>query len=703
MSVFFLHPIYLYGLIAASLPLLIHLLNRRRLKRMRFPAVRFILLSQRRIARSYRLRHWIILALRTLAVLILALLLAHPIFQTGVGLFAGGGPVSLVVVLDNSLSMKWSGEGEGFARAKEAVRLAISSLKDGDRMAVLPTNISGGGQVRLKGEREVLLRELDGIQIAAGTADFSLALSRAYELLKEPAAQKEIWLITDMSATDWDHFEFSALRQYNSLIPLKILRVGKKEKPLNATIKEVRMRGQEVGVGLPIQLEASVINFTDKEIKDLLVQLYIDEKNREQRLVSIPPKGELGVNFQLYLSQPGAHRGHVTLRKEGVVGNPTSYFTLHAEDKLRVLIVDGDPQTSLVQSETFFLTRALNPAGQQDSSLFLPAVVIAEGLNSVALDSYQALILCNVAVIPDALVPKLRDYLRQGGGLLIFPGDRTQIDDYNLKLFESSPPILPARLKERKILAELGGEKVEKVDVSHPALQGFADQVLKEALSSARVRGYFRFDFSPGPSLLALANGDPLMFEKRMGPGRVLFFATAADRDWSDLPLKTAYLPLVQSLVSYLSGGKRGTIDTGIAVGSAKTFSFPPSLVGKGLRIVKPDRQEREVALVADGAKASASFQENDLAGIYRLALPESLERKAPPQFYAANSPFLESRLETIGEQELQAKLKPIRMEVVPIESLEKGGKRTDLSLPLLVLLLTTLASEGWMAQRLYG
>ena len=88
MSVFFLYPLFLFGLAAASLPILIHLLNRRRLKRIRFPAVRFILLSQKRISRSYRLRHWLLLALRTLAVIFLALLLANPIFQTGAGLFA---------------------------------------------------------------------------------------------------------------------------------------------------------------------------------------------------------------------------------------------------------------------------------------------------------------------------------------------------------------------------------------------------------------------------------------------------------------------------------------------------------------------------------------------------------------------------------------------------------------------------------------
>src|SRR5499426_3468220 len=231
MSVFFLHPIYLFGLAAASLPILIHLLNRRRLKRIRFPAVRFILLSQKRISRSYRLRHWILLALRTLAVVFLALLLANPIFQTGAGLFAGGGPVALVILLDNSLSMTWSGDGDGFKQAKEAARLLISALNDGDRAALLPTNIEGREPFRLKGQKDVLLKELESIEIADGTANLSAALAKAYELLQEPAGQKEIRVITDMGLTGWDQFSMAALKQVDPSVPLKLIRIGRKQQP----------------------------------------------------------------------------------------------------------------------------------------------------------------------------------------------------------------------------------------------------------------------------------------------------------------------------------------------------------------------------------------------------------------------------------------------------------------------------------------
>ena len=97
------------------------------------------------------------------------------------------------------------------------------------------------------------------------------------------------------------------------------------------------------------------------------------------------------------------------------------------------------------------------------------------------------MILCNVAAIPDAFLPRLREYLRQGGGLLIFLGDRVQADDYGRKLFDSSPSILPARLRDKRLVAASGPEKIEKIDIKHPALAPFSDPILLESLKSTRV------------------------------------------------------------------------------------------------------------------------------------------------------------------------------------------------------------------------
>jgi uncharacterized membrane protein YobD (UPF0266 family) len=696
MSLFFLYPAFLVGLLAASLPILIHLLNRRRLQRIQFPAVRFILLSQKRISRSYRLRHWLLLALRTLAVVFLVLLLANPIFQTGAGLFAGGGPVSLVVLLDNSLSMTWSGDGNGFKQAQEAARLLIAALNDNDRAALLPTNITGKEILRLKSQKDVLAREVDAIEIADGTANLTATLEKAYELLSEPAGQKEIRLITDMGLTGWDQFSIAALKRVDPSIPVKLIRVGRKEQPLNASIKEIRLGSQGVGVNIPLQIEATLGNFGAQEIKDVLVQLSIDGQNKEQKLATVPPKGEATVSFQTRVSQAGAHTGQVSLKKDGLAGNAVADFTLDAQDKLRVLVVDGDPQTSLVQSDSFFLSRALNPAGERDSSLFLPTVIVPDALNAAALDSYQVVILCNVAALPDGFVANLQSFVRQGGGLLIFGGDKIQPDSYNQKLAQ----VAPAELRDKKTGPEASGEKIDKLDAAHAALQIFADPILLESLKSSRVWGYTRAN-ARGRPLISLANGDPLMLEQKVGAGKAILITTTADRDWSDLPLKTAYLPLIQSLTQYLAGGKRGQLDAGITVNSAKEIALPPGFVGKSLRVAKPNKQDVEVPIAGEKDRGLATITDNDRAGIYRLSLPAGgAKESGAPQIYAVNRPFLESRLEEISERELQAKLAPVRAEVIPIEALKEGGKRTDLAFPLLVLLIVTLLLEGWLGQR---
>jgi hypothetical protein len=593
--------------------------------------------------------------------------------------------------------MTWSGDGIGFKQAKEAARLLITSLGDSDRAAIIPTSISGKEPIRLKLEKDVLLKELDQIEIAEGTADYSTALGKAYEILGEPAGQKEIRLISDLGLTGWDNFSMSSLKQVDPAIPVKAIRVGRKQKPLNVAVKEIRPAGQGIGVDLPLHLEAVVANFSDQEIKDLLVQLSIDGQNKDQKLTSVPPRGDATVTLQTRLSQAGSHAGQLTIKKDGLAGNASLHFGVHAQDQLRVLVVDGDPQTSLVQSETFFLTRALNPAGESDSSQYLPTVIIPEGLSGAALDAYQVIVLCNVATLPDAFVAKLQNYLRGGGGLLIFGGDRLQADHYNAKLAQ----ILQTPIRDKKQGLEASGEKIGKLELTHPALQSLSDNLLQESIKSARVWGYSRVSASGKSVLMSLANGDPLLIEHKVGSGRVMFITTTADRDWSDLPVKTAYLPMIHSLTNYLAGGKRGLLDGGISVGDVKELSLPPGYVGKTIRITKPNKQPAQVVMSAAQDRASGSFEDNDISGIYQLALTGGNQESGTPRLYAVNPPFLESRLEEISERELQAKLSPVRADVVPIETLRQGGTRRDLALPLLGLLLATLLLEGWFAQRI--
>ena len=331
----------------------------------------------------------------------LVLLLANPIFQTGAGLFAGGGPVSLVVLLDNSLSMTWSGDGNGFKQAKEAAKLLISALNDGDRAALLPTSITGKETIRLKTQKDVLAKRARCRRDRRwhGQSDRGARKSlRAFERARRS------------KGNPLDH-GYGAYR-LGPIFPRGAEARRSVDSSQIDSRRQKRTAAEREHQGNPprqsgCRREYPAANRSDvgqllgpQEIKDMLVQLSIDGQNKEQKLATLSPKGEATVNFQTRVNQAGAHTGQVSLKKDGLAGNAVANFTLDAQDKLRVLVVDGDPQTSLVQSESFFLSRALNPAGERDSSLFLPSVIVPDALNTATLDSYQVVVLCNVAALP---------------------------------------------------------------------------------------------------------------------------------------------------------------------------------------------------------------------------------------------------------------------------------------------------------------
>ena len=240
---------------------------------------------------------------------------------------------------------------------------------------------------------------------------------------------------------------------------------------------------------------------------------------------------------------------------------------------------------------------------------------------------------------------------------------------------------------------------VGEVDVAHPALEAFDDQRLLDSLRSAKVSSYFEIAPVGGRALMRLTDGSPLLIENTLGKGRVLLLTSTADSAWNNLPLKTGYVPLVQSLVTHMAGGGGGSIDTGIAAGTVKRWSAGAAHAGKRLRVVDPRRGENDVTLEPADGKAAGSFGGNHFAGIYRVVSPGALDI---PALYAVNPPPVESRPERIGADELARKLGPVNHEVLAAGALADGGSRTDLALALVVVLLLTLLFESWLGQRNY-
>ena len=663
MGLTFLNPLFLFGLAAGILPILIHRLTQRKAIPRKFSAVRLILQSQRIVARPQRLKHLLLLALRIMAVLGLVLLMARPVL-TREGLLALGTGGAKIVVLDNSLSMGFREDRGGrFDLAKKAAREIIEALKG--QVLVLTTvpiqnRSSKEAQMRWTRSGEAL-KELAAVSLSFGQGDPATAQALAYRRLREVTGSKEILVISDLARGDWEKFDASKLGTVTAEVAITFLRIGEVKRDPNVAVKEVRLAEGEAVVKAPCRIEVTVSNFSDTS-GSTLVQFFLSGVKADQKSLDLKAREEGKAYFELFLDKPGWVDGEVRLSSDRLPGDDVFYFPLRVREKVKVLVVDGDPRLSLRNSESYYLVSALNPGGTEGSP-FLTRVITEAEWGSIDLRGYEALFLLNVA---RPQTSKLISFLDAGKPAFIFLGNRITPEDYN------SIPLLPWRIRE---IREPGGAKPPSISVAddrREALRLFqapVGGVGGESLRTASVRRYFKIEGNTR-NLLILDNKDPFLVEAPLGKGTLFVFASTADADWNDLPLKTAYLPLLQGLLKETVGLSREPIPA-------------------GLRFGEPF-EERTLPVQVSGPQGGP--------GIYKFpTLPTEVRR-------GVNPPREESDLSKMADREIQNKVGTKNTKVVEYKEEVLGrfhAGRRELWPFLLAFLLVVLGAEMVLANKM--
>jgi hypothetical protein len=656
MSLTFINPYFLFGLAAGILPILIHRLIQKKAIPRTFSAVRLLLRSQRMVARPQRLKHLLLLCLRVLALMSLVFLMARPVL-TQQGLLATGVSGAKIIILDNSLSMGYREEnGEGrFQIAKKAAEEVIKDLKG--QVIVIPNapalNKRGSDEeARWMGPEEAL-KELSFISLSFSRGDPASALNKAYAKLKELKTEREILIISDLTRGDWERFNPGKLSFSPSEVPTTFLRIGGEKRDPNLGIKRVELVEGDGVVGVPGRMEVTVSNLSDQS-RSALVELHLSGAKMDQKLTDLKAGEDGRASFELFLDRPGWVNGEVRLSGDRLSIDDVFYFPLKVREKIKVLIVDGDPRTSLRSSESYYVVNALHPGGLERSP-FLTSVVAEEGLANVDLKSYEALLLLNVSR-PQA--SRLSSFLESSKPVFIFLGDRVVPEEYN------KIPLFPWRIQE----VVDRQEKIAQVDEHHDSLKAFSGAE-GGSLRNAPIRRYFKIEGSKR-NLLTLGNKDPLLVEADREKGRLFLFSSSADLDWNDLPLKAAYLPLIQGLLKEAAGLAKSSLPSGIIFGEPFEEKAPfHQLMGP-----------------------------RGGPGIYQFVLPSGEARRS------INVPPEESDLGKISEMDMKKRFGTGDVRVVDYTESIKGrlrGGRKEIWPFILGFLLTVLAVEMGVAAKI--
>lgn len=703
MGLTFLQPALLFGALAAAVPVIIHLIYRRHALVHRFPAVRFLLLADRRTARKFRLAQWILLALRVLAIVLLTLGLARPYLTGGnVQAAALAPPQATVFLVDNSLSMLYrDGQETRLQRAKALASRLVQQMAAHDSAVVLPLLLppeQADTALVFSNEHAGLHDHITALQASHATVDLPRSVQQALTLLHaQPAPRRRLVLLSDFTIRGWDEFQLAKLTLVPEQITIQGIRIGRPQRDANALVVDVRITEKPFIEQAPLDITAVLHNRSTTAMRNVRVDLLLGTTTVGQQLVDLEPEAQLSVPFRLTAPAAGLHWGEVRLEGDGFTEDDRFYYALRTVTPVHVLLVDGDPGTSLFDSEIFYLLHALQPRGVLGKPLFVSKPIPWEGLEQERLSPYQVIILCNVEALAPPVRQRLHQFVSEGGGLMVFAGNRVDPVRYNAMFYRAETPLLPLALGQVTQRPAEHPTSLGTVASTHESLAAFANA--EAMLQRAKVYRYVTMEgANTTPSvrtLLALQDGQPLLVEKDLGRGRVLFFAASADRDWTDLPTRTAYVPLVHGLVSYAAHLSAAAQRPGVHIPEAARLVGRTEDDASTVTITTPDGQERLARYSREGASSVASYHAYTVPGIYRLATPTGLD------LLAVNATRAESNFDKLPTPDLQSRWHPLTISLVDEEGFDQAtteaaltarelGNATLLAL-ILVLVLESL------------
>jgi len=547
----FLHPGLLWGLLLAGVPILIHILNRRRYRRKAWAAMEFLLAALEKTRRRMFLEEILLLLLRTAAAAALALLAARPL-SSGPGLLAslaGEKGTHHVLILDDSASMGQSRGGRTLLSlaAGNALELARGLLerRKGDRITACisshPDSPLLDGRPLTEETLDLLERELrdlepTGLRLRPGSL-LALLASRLADLAGPEERKVTLYLFSDFRKSDWEKPEGASLPDLRKalsalasagtdlvLVPQEGSSAG------GAGLVSLRPLGRLAAAGVPLEIRAEIRNQGTLPLGPLTPQVSMEGRVLPLKPIpSLPPGTKAALTFQALFSTPGDHSLAVTLPGDDLPADNTRFLALHVKESARVLLA-SPPSPPGRESQAFFLQAALAP-GEVPAG-FSTDTCTPQRAASRPLDPYDLVVLAGTAAPPPGLARHLADFVEKGGGLLLFGGPDLIPSAWNRTLGTLLPYPLGAPLTRPR--TPLPGFLS---DPAHP-IWAKGKELFSRWLAQAAFTGYVRpgGPLRPGaevPARLGGPEGPPLFAVIRKGRGRVLFSSVPADGTWS--------------------------------------------------------------------------------------------------------------------------------------------------------------------------
>lgn len=542
----FLNPTVLFGFLAASIPILIHLLNLRKLKKIEFSTLAFLKELQKTKIRRIRLKQWILLALRILLILLLVSAFARPTIESvTLGGASSAAKTSSVIILDNSFSMsKITNKGSYFNIAKAAAKKLIDNLNSGDNISVLA---AADGKHDLIGysNPEHLKSLVDNIEISDRTFFADEVLARAVNILNESKDfNKEIYLLSDFQLSSFPQNAIEKIVVENSDL-VKFYTFDFNDHGINNTaITDLSVNNQIFELNKKIEFNAELENFSERDYDNLVVSLFINGERSAQKSAAISSDEVINLNFETVLMKSGVLDVIAEIEDDDILQDNKRFLNIFVPEKFNVLIAYEN------KSDAHFISTALNYSA--DEKLIQTDEVLLNNLLSKNLNDYDIVFVITGGEdfnYTDLLI----SYFNDGGKIVIIPSsDAEQVYLNNfVQRFDLGTIVSLVELsREEKPI------KADSFDELHPLFTNLFETDKRE-FNPPEFYKYFRTNSSSSSgTIISFEDKSPFLLEKKNDDGALFLFASSLTLDWNDFPVKGLFAPLIIKSVFYLTQQK---------------------------------------------------------------------------------------------------------------------------------------------------
>jgi hypothetical protein len=542
MGLTFLAPLFLAGVVAVAVPIYLHLVQRERKDAVEFPSLMFLRRIPYRSVRRQRIRHWALLALRCLALLLLATAFARPFFRRGVeaGLGGAGAAREVVVLLDRSYSMDYA---DRWTRAQQAARRAVDGLRPGDRATVIAFDETAEALTQPTADRARLNAAIGGASAGSAGTRYAPALRVAQKLLVESnRPRREVVLVSDFQRRGWEARDDVQLPAGAAFTPVDV----SDGRTADVAVTTATLRRERSGDRDYLVAAARVANSGEAAVASLPMTLSLNGRAVETRRVQLAPRSAATVTFTRVPVPDGEARGTISAAPDALRPDDTFHFTLSPSQELSVLVLEpSDPHAN----QSLYIRRVLELSEAPPVRLTVKSV---GQLSAADLGGRSLVILNDVAFPQGDNARRLVEFVARGGGLIVVLGEHSTPGAWGS---EHAARLLPGAVGSTVDRTGEAGATLVSVEYAHPIFELF-NQPRSGDFATARFFRYRALDARNARTdttavLARFDDGGVALAERTVGAGRVLVWTSTLDSFWNDLALQPVFLPFVHQLARH--------------------------------------------------------------------------------------------------------------------------------------------------------